>query len=108
MVENRSIVVKDYLMGAAAAGMIALGFAGTAAAERMITVNGLKLSAVELVMTDHKVGVRLPNGHYYCDPWSGFWGVLGEQPMGRVSPAECPTLPGYGSARGIEASGGGE
>ena len=90
-------MITDYLRGAArvvlALGAICLLPAGAAHAQRAITVNGQWLTPQQMMIADRNVGFILPNGHYWCDPASGYWGALGGQAAGRVHPSQCPPLP---------------
>lgn len=63
---------------------------------RYITINSERLSDQQIVQADRNVGFRLPNGHYWWDLRTGFWGVVGGPPLGFVSPA----LSGGGSQQG--------
>lgn len=56
------------------------------AQQRMITVNGVLLGPQELAVADRAAGFRLPNGHYWLDHQSGYWGVVGGPAVGRVPP----------------------
>lgn len=67
---------------------------GEASAQRAITVNGQLLTPMQIVIADNNVGFRLPSGHYWCDPQSGYWGQVGQNAWGRVDPSQCPSLPG--------------
>ena len=56
------------------------------AQQRMITVNGVLLGPQEIAVADRAAGLRLPNGHYWLDHQSGYWGVVGGPAVGRVPP----------------------
>ena len=56
------------------------------AAPRLVTVNGVWLGPAELAQADRNAGFRVPDGHYWYDPASGLWGLVGGPPVGRVPP----------------------
>ncbi len=58
------------------------------AQKRYVTVNGMILGPQELMVADANAGFPLPNGHYWFDVESGFWGVVGGPAVGRVAPAQ--------------------
>jgi hypothetical protein len=67
----------------------ALGLAGTPiesrAGHRYVTVNGFVLETQELAVADASAGFPLPDGHYWYDAASGYWGMV-DGPLGRVVP----------------------
>lgn len=63
------------------------------AQKRYVTVNGMILGPQELMIADSNAGFPLPNGHYWYDVESGYWGVAGGPPVGRVAPA--PSQQGF-------------
>jgi hypothetical protein len=67
--------------------------AGAARAQRAININGYWLSPQEMAIADRNAGFVLPNGYYWCDPSSGYWGAVGSGAAGRVNPSQCPALP---------------
>ena len=91
------IMIIDDFKGAAkfalTLGAVWLLFAGAAHAQRAITVNGQWLTPQQMMIADRNAGFILPNGHYWCDPASGYWGAAGGGPVGRVHPSQCPSPP---------------
>ena len=79
---------------------------------RYVTVNGERLNYQQMLEADRAVGFRLPNGHYWWDQRSGYWGVVGRPPSGRVAPVRPQASRGGGRANGritntlIDPSGG--
>jgi hypothetical protein len=79
---------------------------------RYITVNGQPLGPQEMAEADWNVGFRLPNGHYWWDPNTGYWGLVGGAALGRVAPARRSRGSGGGGGGGglypitIDPSGG--
>jgi hypothetical protein len=65
----------------------------TAEAQRAITVNGYWLTPQQMLLADRNAGFALPNGHYWCDPSTGYWGAAGAGAAGRIHPSQCPPLP---------------
>lgn len=80
-------------------GCASLAGAGAANA-RAITVNGHWLSPQQQIIADMNAGFRLPSGHYWCDPSSGYWGAIGGAAIGRVHPSQCPPVAGMGGGGG--------
>jgi hypothetical protein len=76
-----------------------------AEAQRTVSVNGYWLTPQELLLADRNAGFALPNGHYWCDPASGFWGHVGGTAIGRVDPLQCPPLPGQSAGQPYLRSG---
>jgi len=68
---------------------------------RYITVNGQPLNPRQMAEADWNVGLRLPNGHYWWDPNTGYWGVVGGPALGRVAPAVGRRPPGGGGGGGL-------
>ena len=63
---------------------------------RQVVVNGLMLSAAEITRADKEAGLHLPNGQYWLDASSGYWGEVGGPARGRVS-AEATVWMAYGT-----------
>ena len=53
---------------------------------RAVIVNGQLLGPQELAVADANAGFYLPDGRYWYDPQSGYWGVEGGPALGRVAP----------------------
>jgi hypothetical protein len=91
------MVIIEYLRTAAKFLLplcaVLLLLTGAAFAQRAITVNGQWLTPQQIMIADQNVGFILPNGHYWCDPGSGYWGAVGGNAVGRVHPSQCPALP---------------
>jgi hypothetical protein len=73
------------------------------AGQRLISVNGAWLSPQEILTADDCVGFILPDGDYWLDHESGYWGVVGGPAVGRL-PAGCTGGQG-GAGRGYTYSG---
>lgn len=56
------------------------------AGHRFVTVNGMLLGPQELAIADRNAGFRVPDGHYWYDLQSGYWGPVGGPAVGRVPP----------------------
>jgi hypothetical protein len=56
------------------------------AGHRYVTVNGVPLGPQELAIADANAGFALPDGHYWYDVASGYWGAVGGPALGRVAP----------------------
>ncbi len=54
---------------------------------RRISINGVWQTPAQIQQAERAAGVRLPDGHYWYDAGSGFWGQLGGPPLGRVQGA---------------------
>ena len=91
-------MITDYSKNAAKLvftfGVVSLALVGVAHAQRAVTVNGHWLTPQQMMIADRNAGFILPNGHYWCDPASGYWGAVGGNAAGRVHPSQCPPLPG--------------
>jgi hypothetical protein len=73
---------------AAGALAAAVGLAATplAAGHRTVIVNGALLGPQELMIADRNAGFPLPDGRYWYDPQSGYWGPEGGPAAGQVPP----------------------
>lgn len=58
------------------------------AEQRMVSVNGVWLGPQELALADRNAGYHVPNGYYWYDASSGYWGLVGGPVLGQVSPAQ--------------------
>jgi hypothetical protein len=65
-----------------------------------VSVNGQWLAPQQLAEADHAVGFMLPNGHYWYDVASGYWGVVGGPVVGQVAPAARGGNPYYHAGPG--------
>ena len=106
-------MITEYLRAAAkfllVPGVVSLLLVGAAHAQRAVTVNGQWLTPQQMMIADQNAGFLLPNGHYWCDPTSGYWGAVGGNAAGRVHPSQCPALPnqaGSGQSNIHRGSGG--
>jgi hypothetical protein len=92
-----AIMIVDYLRSAGKFVLtlcaVWLLFTGAVHAQRAITVNGQWLTPQQMMIADGNAGFILPNGHYWCDPASGYWGQVGQTAVGRVHASQCPPLP---------------
>jgi hypothetical protein len=78
--------------GAIAAVVLLLALSAPFGQERIITINGYRLGEQEIAYLDAIAGGRVPDGHYWLDPQTMAWGIVGNpQPMGVI---------GYGGAGG--------
>jgi hypothetical protein len=55
-----------------------------AAQDRVVTVNGSRLSAPTMQALEQHYRVRVASGAYWYDPWSGAWGVMGGPTAGLI------------------------
>jgi hypothetical protein len=69
----------------AGSGSMAFVPSESGAGHRYVTVNGLVLGPQELAMADANAGFVLPDGHYWYDMASGYWGAVGGPALGRVA-----------------------
>ncbi len=74
------------------AGLLA-GLLGQAASppeaganHRVVIVNGALLGPQDLAFADRVAGFPLPNGNYWYDMQSGYWGLVGGPALGWVPP----------------------
>jgi hypothetical protein len=71
--------------GALVAAVVLLFVLSLGSAERVITINGYRLGEREIAQLDALAGGPVPDGHYWLDPRTMAWGVVGNpQPMGVV------------------------
>jgi hypothetical protein len=66
---------------------VGLWSGATEAQGRMISVNGIWLTPEQILLADRCAGFPLPNGHYWLDANSGYWGVVGGPVVGWAPPA---------------------
>ena len=72
--------------GAAVIVVILLATALTGG-ERVITINGYRLSQQEVAYLDMMAGGEVPSGNYWFNPQANAWGMVGNaEPMGQVDP----------------------
>ncbi|WP_230971053.1 hypothetical protein [Nitrogeniibacter aestuarii] len=57
------------------------------AAERMVVVNGQRMTPAQIDMLDQAACARVPNGRYWINMSNGVWGYEGGPPQGRVGDA---------------------
>lgn len=65
---------------------------------RHVHLNGQHLSIQQIIALDRQVGTVVPNGAYWVDYRSGYWGYEGNpRPQGRIvsRSANRPRQPGY-------------
>ncbi len=96
----RAWLVTGLLGSALAAAAAGIGADAASAQQRMMTVNGYWLNPQEIAIADLSAGFRVPDGHYLCDPATGYWGLPDGTIVGRVPPSYCPPLPGGGGGGG--------
>ena len=70
----------------AVTGLLLVGEAMAGDGARQIIVNGRALDAAEIARADQHARLRLPNGHYWFDRDTGYWGTQGGPALGRVPP----------------------
>lgn len=76
----------------ATASLVAINLAlllssAAVAQQRAVSVNGVWLGPEQLAVADMYAGYRLPDGNYWYDAASGYWGVVGGPVLGQVPPA---------------------
>lgn len=85
-----SVLAMSFIAGSAALPAVP---AAAQTGQRYVTVNGVLLDEVQLQVADRQAGYELPNGHYWYDQQSGYWGQVGGAALGRVPPQ--PLQPGW-------------
>jgi hypothetical protein len=71
--------------GAIVAAVVLLFLFAGVSGGREITINGYRLGEQELAQLDAIAGTRVPDGHYWLNPQTMAWGVVGSpQPMGVI------------------------
>jgi hypothetical protein len=73
----------------------------------MVSVNGVWLGPAELAMADGNAGYRVPDGHYWYDVRTGYWGLVGGPALGQVSPAPAAGQSWYHAGPGGYSGGDG-
>lgn len=53
---------------------------------RSVYVNGEKLSTETIIVLETQYGIKMLNGNYYYDRFSGFWGLVGGPTLGFTIP----------------------
>lgn len=74
------------LVGLVTAVTLAAALPGHAG-QRRVSVNGVWLGPADQALADRNAGYRVPDGYYWYDPASGYWGLLGGPALGWVPPA---------------------
>ena len=68
---------------------------------RMVIVNGVRLNPAEIGTAEQATGYQLPNGYYWYDEASGYWGVVGGAAIGRVAGAYTQDSGVYSQGSGV-------
>jgi hypothetical protein len=82
----RAVVRRSFIAVAMVTLLFHLVPQAAGAGQRMVTVNGVVLGPRDLALADASVGFRVPDGRYWYDAPSGYWGVLGGPVLGRLPP----------------------
>jgi hypothetical protein len=83
-----TLTKRALLLAALLAGSVSMALAPSVshAGHRYVTVNGVPLGLQELAIADANAGFVLPDGDYWYDVGSGYWGAVGGPALGRVAP----------------------
>ena len=81
--------LRTIQVAAFAAALICSGLTGGSAQAdhdtRFVIVNGARLSPAQVLSAERAIGYRLPSGYYWYNEASGYWGVIGGPPLGRIT-----------------------
>jgi hypothetical protein len=80
----------------AAFGCAALSATPASAQYRTVSINGYYVSDFDLAGIDQTLGFHLPDGHYWYDMSTGYWGEVGGPAIGQIATGGGGgTEPGY-------------
>ena len=88
------------LLVAAALACAAIPASANHTGGRTIFVNGQLLNPYQVAQADQNAGYRVPDGFYWLDHASGYWGLVGGPALGRIAPSG-----GGGGSSGAGGSG---
>lgn len=81
--------------------ILSYGATSFLAAQNIVYVNDVKISQTTLNQLASKYHIKIIDGHYWYDTYTGAWGINGESGMGFV----LPNLPFYGKLKANASNG---